>query len=346
MGRVKNNTLFSLTHDYLKLYLPARKSGNTLRSYKAALDMFFDFVKEKKHVAFKDITFEMLTSEALADFLCYIKCQRGCSTSSCKQRLHSIRAFFSYAAEQDIAALVYWEDIKKVTLANEPITPVAYLSESAVESVLNRPDQTAEKGLRDMFLMLFLYQTGARIQELLDIKLSDIRWGKTVTITLHGKGGKIRSVPIVDKAVSHLKKYISRFHPDELPHSEKYLFYVVRGNEKKRMTEDNARKFVARYANEAKSICHEVPDKVTPHMFRHSRAMHLYQNGLDLTLISQWLGHSQLETTLIYAHADTELKRQAMEKAIPNDKTLAAHLNADRFQISDEEILKQLCGLR
>ena len=112
------------------------------------------------------------------------------------------------------------------------------------------------------------------------------------------------------------------------------------------MTEDNARKFVARYGNEAKSVCHEIREKVTPHMFRHSRAMHLYQNGLDLTLVSQWLGHSQLETTLIYAHADTELKRQAMEQAIPNDKTLAMHLNADRFQISDEETLKQLCGLR
>jgi len=347
MGRVKKNTLFSLIHDYFTIYLQTRKrSENTIRSYKTAMVMFLEFVKIQKNIEFKDITFEMLTTKVLSDFLGFLEKQRGCGASSCKQRLHSIRAFFTYAAEQDVNFVVYWEAIKNVKIADTPKAPVEYLSETAVESILSCPDQTSEKGIRNMFLMLFLYQTGARIQELLDIRLNDIHWSKVVAITLRGKGGKTRSVPIVDKAVAHLQKYVSKFHPGDLPCSEQYLFYVVRDNAKKRMTEDNARRIVARYGSAAKSICPEIPDNVYPHLFRHSRAMHLYQNGLDLTLISQWLGHSQLETTLIYAHADTELKRRAIERAIPNDKTLAKHLNADRFQISEEETLKALCGLR
>lgn len=347
MGRMKKNSLFSLVHDYFTMYLPAQqRSPNTIRSYQTAIVMFLEYVKKQNHIEFKDITFEMLTAKSLSDFLGSMEIQRGCSTSSCKQRLHCIRAFFSYAAEQDINLVIYWEGIKKVKLPDAPKVPVNYLSEKAVESILSCPDQNSDKGIRNMFLMLFLYQTGARIQELLDIRLTDIHWGTTVTVTLHGKGRKTRSVPIVDKAVSHLKKYVSKFHPEESQYSEQYLFYVVRNNTNKRMTEDNARRIVARYGNEAKRICPEIVKKVHPHLFRHSRAMHLYQNGLDLTLISQWLGHSQFETTLIYAHADTELKRQAIERALPNDKSLAIHLNADRFQISDEETLKRLCGLR
>ena len=112
------------------------------------------------------------------------------------------------------------------------------------------------------------------------------------------------------------------------------------------MTEDNVRSLVRKYGISARKSCPEVPENVHPHLFRHSLAMSLYQNGVDLSLISQWLGHSCVETTLIYAHADTEIKRQAIEKAIPDDSELKHFLNAERYTISDEELLKQLCGLK
>ncbi|EGG89097.1 hypothetical protein HMPREF0491_02961, partial [Lachnospiraceae oral taxon 107 str. F0167] len=142
------------------------------------------------------------------------------------------------------------------------------------------------------------------------------------------------------------KKYLTLFHQELKPLSDQYLFYVTRNQIRKRMTEDNVRKLVAKYGVQARKICKEVPENVHPHLFRHSWAMILYQNGVDLTLISQWLGHSNLETTLIYAHADTELKRKALEKAVPVDSPLKVHLNAERYNISDEELLKRLCGLK
>ena len=96
----------------------------------------------------------------------------------------------------------------------------------------------------------------------------------------------------------------------------------------------------------ARKICNEVPENVHPHLFRHSWAMALYQNGVELTLISQWLGHAQFETMLIYAHADTEIKRKAIEKAVPENDPLKDILNPERYTIDNEELLKQLCGLR
>lgn len=341
------SSLFPMIKEYFIVFLPTQRklSANTIRSYKTALTQFLDFVKDKREINFKNLTFDMLDRKALAEYLDHLESEQGCSVSTRNQRLHCVRSFFSFAAEQDISLVSYWDDIKKLKTAVVAQRSVEHMSEKAVEIILRQPDQKTEKGLRDMFLMLLLYQTGARIQELLDIRLNDIHWGKTVTITLKGKGGKVRSVPIVDKAAEHLKLYVSRFHSEESSSLEQYLFFVNRDRMKKRMTEDNARKLIFHYGAMAKEISADIPDKVHPHIFRHSRAMHLYQRGLDLTLVSQWLGHSQFETTLIYAHADTELKRIAIEKAIPNDPTLAVHQNAERYQVSDEETLKRLCGL-
>ena len=191
-----------------------------------------------------------------------------------------------------------------------------------------------------------VYKTGARIQELLDIRLCDLQFGKAPKVLLRGKGGKNRHVPLRDNITSHLKEYLEAFHPDADRYSDEHLFFVIRNGAKKRMTEDNVRHFVHNYGETARKECLEVPENVHPHLFRHSCAMNLYQNGVELTLVSQWLGHSDLETTLIYAHADTELKRKAIEKAVPEDSPLREHVNSERYKIDDEDTLKVLCGLK
>ena len=305
MGKLKLNSLFELIQKYLVTYLPDVKkySPNTIRSYKKALSMFLDYAQEKENVKLRNLTFDMLDSEMLTSFLDYLESGQGCSISTRNHRLHCIRTFFSFAANEDINKVAYWEDIKSVKTAKE-----------------KKPDSGTNKGLRDMFLLLFLYHTAARVQELVDVQLQDITISKTSTVIFHGKGGKDRIVPIRDNVVDHLKKYLLLFHGDSK--QTDYLFYSVRNGKKKRMTEDNVRKITNRYGALARKTCSEVPDNVHPHLFRHSRAMHLYQHGVDLTLISQWLGHSQLETTLIYAHADTEMKRKAIEASVPEESPL------------------------
>jgi len=110
--------------------------------------------------------------------------------------------------------------------------------------------------------------------------------------------------------------------------------------------DSTVRRIVYAYGDIARKQCPEVPENIHPHMLRHSRAMHLCQHGMDLSLISQWLGHAQLETTLIYAHADTAQKRKAIEKASLGNTPLKMILNAERYIVSDDEILKRLYGLK
>lgn len=136
------------------------------------------------------------------------------------------------------------------------------------------------------------------------------------------------------------------FHADEQHLSNEYLFYSTTHDTRNHITDAAIRKIIKKHANAARDICSEVPSDMYPHLWRHSRAMHLYQHGMDLTLISQWLGHSSIETTLIYAHADTEMKRKAIEKANGNAVFNSIKSNNSRFVVSDEERLKKLYGLR
>ena len=176
-----------------------------------------------------------------------------------------------------------------------------------------------------------------------DIRLCDLRLDRMPTAQLFGKGRKIRTVPLMANTVGKLKNYISVFHKRESMLSEKPLFYVERKGQLQPICDDTVRIRIRKYADAAREKCGDVPETVSPHLWRHTRAMHLYQHGMDLTLISQWLGHASLETTLVYAHADTEAKRKAIEKAMGSGT--GAPEDSSSYTIDDEDLLKQLYGL-
>ncbi|MDD3253049.1 MAG: tyrosine-type recombinase/integrase [Lachnospiraceae bacterium] len=348
MGKVKDIELFTLIHDFFKVYLPNQRksSPHTIRSYQKALDCLLDFAAAQHGISLSQVTFDMINSVVLSDFLDGQE-KNGISVSTRNHRLKSIRAFYSYVAMRKPALAIHQMEIYKVPFKKaETVTTIDYMSETAMSALLAQPDATDKKGLRDQFLLLLLYDTAARIQELVDIKVCDIKRGKTSTVILHGKGSKVRTVPLMQKTMQHFENYNKVFHPGVDEYSEHPLFYSVIGRKQAALEESSVRKLVHAYGTAAREVCPEVPDSVHPHMFRHSRAMHLYQHGMDLTLISQWLGHAQLETTLIYAHADTEQKRKAIEQATPADSPLKAHLNAEKYQVTDDEMLKRLYGLK
>ena len=342
------NPLFSLVHDFLLVALPQEQkcSQNTIRSYKKALELLFDYIKTQKGIPLNKLTFEDINRDTISDFLLYLENDRQCSISTRNHRLHCIRAFYRYAAQEDITVVKHLTEVEKVKKARQSKPLVEHMSESAIQVILQQPDTATLIGKRDAFLMLFLYRTGIRVQELVDIRLCDLTIGAHASLTVRGKGSKVRAIPLREDTVRHLRHYLDLFHYDRTPYSKDYLFYTVRNGLKKRMTEDNVRYLVRKYGAQARQECLEVPENVHPHLFRHSLAMSLYRNGVDLSLISQWLGHANIETTLIYAHADTEIKRQAIERTIPEGTPLKAYLNADRYTVNDELLLKHLCGLR
>ena len=145
--------------------------NNTIRSYQKALELLFDYVKEKKKVPLAKVTFEMIDRKMLSEFLIYLEKERNCSPTTRSQRLHSIRAFYAYAAENNIMSIAHYEEIQKVDSAKVAEKLVEHMSEEAIKAVIAEADTTTNKGLRDMFLMLFLYKTGARIEEALNVEL-------------------------------------------------------------------------------------------------------------------------------------------------------------------------------
>lgn len=349
MIKFGNSTLFGMIHDYLKIYLPKQRklSPNTIRSYRQTLEMLVDFIKEMKQVPLGDVTFEMFTAQAILAYLDYLEAERGCSVSTRNNRLAAIRAFLKFSAARDVTTVVQLNELKKVPVKKpNTVKAINYMAMEAVTAITEQADDTTPKGLRDRFFMLLMYDTGARLQEMIDIRFCDIRFSKTSTVTLRGKGSKIRSVPLMDITMEYLKNYIAAFHENIPPASEAPLFYTVICGKAGKISASCIRLFLSQYAAAAREHCIEVPENVHPHLWRHSRAMHLYQQGMDLTLLAQWLGHAQLETSLMYAHADTEHKRKAIAEATPPDNPLHAKLSPKRFTITDEETLKRLTGLR
>ncbi len=175
---------------------------------------------------------------------------------------------------------------------------------------------------------------------MLALSLADIDT-RRLTADLLGKGSKPRRLPITSETARHFDRYAAVFHPRPEPAAP--MFYTVRNHRPAPMSDDNVARFIGQHAATARTRCPDVPARVHPHMLRHSRAMHLYQAGMPLALLTEWLGHANPETTLIYAHADTEMKRHALEKA--NITTGQSPLPAP-FWHDREDIIQRLCGLK
>ena len=348
MNKLIDEMLFKMIHDFFVIYLPSQRnsSPNTIRAYRTSLEMLLDFIKQRNNIPLFKVSFRMLNEKTVAAFLDSLETERGCGISTRNHRLKCIRVFLKYAALIEPTAVTYHSELFKVPVKKESKSAVVeYMSEQAVKTFLSEPDANTKLGLRNRFFLILAYDTAARVQELADLRLRDIRLGKTPTIVIAGKGAKIRTVPLMRPTVLHLTNYLDIFHYGENLLSEKPLFYTVRNGKAQSLSTDGIRKWMKEYGKTARGKCGEIPENVHPHLLRHSRAMHLYQNGMDLTLVSQWLGHASLEATLVYAHADTEQKRAAIEKSTPKNNALQEPPSS-RFDINDDEVLKRLYGLK
>ncbi len=348
MKKLADPMLFERIQKFLTVYLPKQRccSENTVKTYRIALNQMLEYVKMQHAIPLYEVTFSMLSKDTVTDFLEWLETERRCSTQTVNLRLAALRAFFTYAANEEMAVCPLLHDLKKIPKKKCPKPVVEYMSETAVKTLLRQPDITTLKGIRDQFLMILLYDTGARIQEIMDLHLKDFRLGKTPTVILHGKGKKTRIVPLMDRTVQHLERYVKIFHANENMCSDAYLFYSRRNGQPSQMTTENARKIMKSYIAGARCECPEVPERLHPHLWRHSRAMHLYQHGMDLSLISQWLGHTRIETTLIYAHADTEQKRLAIQKAMATSDPLLSRAEHFPSWRNDEDLIARLYGLK
>ncbi len=342
----KDEALIRATHDFFRIHLPKQKcySKNTVASYKYAFNLFLDYMNQEHTLSFYELSIHDFNYCNISGYLNWLSAERKNSAATCNQRLMALRSFGKYLGLRDFSLAAVQSEIASVPSKKNNSKIVEFLSESALKTLLSQPNISKPKDLRNQFFMILMYDTAARCQELLDSKISDFSIdGATPFMYLTGKGGKTRSVPLMHTTVRHLLNYLSIFHPEHPRQGDAHLFYVITHGIKHPLSTDTVETFVKKYGNLANQICADMPKRVHPHQLRHTRAIHLYRAGMPLALLAEFLGHVSIETTRVYAYADTEMKRKAIEKATP---AIAVYDETPIWDESDEESLRRLAGLR
>ncbi|MGD9569247.1 MAG: tyrosine-type recombinase/integrase [Sedimentibacter sp.] len=343
--KTHDDDFFKYIKDFLTIYLPKQKcySSKTIESYKTAINLLLDFLKDEKGVSTLNISFEHMNYTMILEFLEWLQDFRNCSTSTRNQRLMALKSFFKYAATINPIYISIQLEVSKVPVKKAPEKVVEYLSEAELKTLLEQPDTTTLRGIRDSFFMILMYDIAARNQEVLDLKICDIVFDSRPMVYILGKGSKMRVVPISKNTAEYGLYYLSKLHPIETRKNDDYVFYTAIHGQRHPMSPDNSESFIKKYGEAAQKVCPAIPNRVHPHQLRHSRAMHLYRNGMPLPLLQQFLGHADMQTTLIYAYADTEMKREAIEKA---DKKSNMKLPQEAIWKNDDEMIRKLCGLK
>jgi site-specific recombinase XerD len=315
MKRHVNDFAKNLTH-FLSQYLPGQQnvSPNTIASYRDVFKLFLKFFEEKKNLQAECIRMETITRDAVVEFLDWLETERKCSIATRNQRLSALHAFFRYVQKDTPENLFEIQKILAVPMKKRPKPVIPFLTANEMKILLEQPDRAYESGKRDLVLMAVLYDTAARVQELIDLTRRDIRLDKPAVITLHGKGQKTRQVPIMGNTKDLLSEYLRNCSsadgcaPQDTP--------VFCNQQKKKLTRRGVAYIINKYVEMARNHPEFYNDGIiTPHVFRHSRAMHMLQAEINLVYIRDFLGHSNVTSTEIYARADSEMKRKALEGA-------------------------------
>lgn len=283
-------------------------SIHTVRSYRDTWRLFLRFVAERRGKKVALITLADLTAGEVAAFLSHAEHERGGTIGTRNCRLAAIRSFFSFVATRDPALIAQCVEILHIPVKRAPVSEPCYLAPADVAAILAQPDRSTPEGMRDHALLSFLYNSGARIQEALDLCPEAIRFEAPACVRLRGKGRKERICPLWPETALLLKKLLER-----QPRAPSERLFVNRYGEP--LGASGVRFKLAAYVKAAAEAMPTLRAKhVTPHSFRHATAVHLVSAGVDVTVIRSWLGHVSLDTTNHYARADLETKRKALDR--------------------------------
>jgi site-specific recombinase XerD len=294
---------------FLADYLPREKglSPNTVIAYRDTFILLLRYIRDELGVPIERIGFSDLGQETITGFLVWLSEERDSSARTCNSRLTAIRSFYRYA--ESVSPEIIQQAATVLSIKNKKTEQcqISYLTTEAVTGLLAEAENS---GIRNLAMLALLYDSGARVQELCDTRVCDLHLKRPATVMLTGKGRKTRVVPLAPQVASILAKYLKELQPED---QRGPLFVNYRG-------EAIGRAGVA-YVLEtcaAKALSAHpglMPAKVTPHMLRHSKSVHMLEDGGNLVYIRDYLGHKSVVTTEMYAKASPELKRKAIEEA-------------------------------
>ncbi len=296
-------------------YLRAERgvSENTIAAYSDSLRLFIKHLCEKHKKQPEQLDMEQFNSEEVLDFLNHLECERNNIESTRNQRLAAIKSFLHFAVREDPESMLQNERIQAIRPKKTDHKPPPSLTVEQVRAILESIDTATPLGLRDKALIQLLYNTGARVQEIADLSICDLHLDKAATITLTGKGRKTRAVPLWSETVELIEGYLK--HREHAGIQSEHLFL---NNKNKPLTRFGIGRRVELHANNAAKKCPSLKEiKLTPHVFRHTTALHLIETGSDITVVKEWLGHADIKTTSQYIDVSVKRKQDALEKLPP-----------------------------
>jgi site-specific recombinase XerD len=304
--------------DYLTQYLPVEcgVSRNTLQTYSLTFVLLLRYMTEKEGIKPENLYLKDMTKQQVISFLDWLERERKCSVSTRNARLSTLHSFFRFIQYRDVAGLKQWQEILSIRFKRCASPEPAYLTIEGLKHLLKQPDTQTKFGRRDLALLGLLYDSGARVQELINLTPADLRFEEITTVKLTGKGNKARIVPLSSPQVQNLKQYMAENNLLEAHNKVRPLFPNPQNNPLSRVA---VLDMVKKYADMArKSAPDLIPSNCGCHTLRHSKAMHLLEAEVNLVAIRDFLGHVSTTTTEIYARASSKMKAEALRKIDPS----------------------------
>lgn len=315
--RKNGEDFWQLARNYLHNYMPITRnlSDKSVEAYKQSLKTYLEFLEITRSLVEEQVSFDAFTRENVKDFVSWLK-DKKYAPKTINLKLTAIRSFLKYCSEEDFELRGIYSEVCTVKKMKEEKRPIKYLQPKATAAILSAYGVDTSKHRRNRMILIMLYDTGARVQELADLTFSSLHLDVPNSfVTLIGKGRKSRNVPLLKKTVQHLELYLREFHPDK---KERPLFYSMLDEKPHSLSTDSISLVLKTASDKARKSCNDVPSGVHCHMIRKTKAMDLYKNGVPLPFIMQLLGHESMSTTSgFYAFATLEMMSEAMNKAGP-----------------------------
>lgn len=338
MSKAKPTHFAQTLADFLFSYLPDQRglSENTIASYSDAIALFLTFCECELHIRREKITIEDLSMLLVEKYLNWLESSRHCSVSTRNQRQAALNSFFKYLQYKNPGYIFVIQQIRSIPRKAHKAQTVNHLTQEGVKAILSSPDLSTREGRRDCAILSLMYEAAARVSEVVALNIDDLRFNYNGSaVQLMGKGSKPRIVPLTKDVSAFLKRYIQNESTHRMCSAKAPLFCNRMGQ---RITRAGISYILKKYAQSVYETSPDLlPERVYPHILRHSRAMHWLEAGIDLVYIKDLLGHSELLTTEVYAKLNTEMKRKVLDKVQPvqvsnveswtDDKSLMAWLS-------------------
>ena len=300
---------------YFTVYLP-NESGSTpmtIDSYRYAFILYLTYMQEELHISADKVRISDLTHRNVLLFLGWLQGKRQNGVATRNQRQSAINSFVRFLMYEFPEHLDEYQRILGIPIKKAPQKEISYMKTDGVKLLMDQIDVESSGGLRDYVILSFLYTTGLRVSELINIRVKDLSLHEPYTLLLHGKGQKSRYVPLMRNIVPFIQKYLTHEGYDR---QEKLGEWLFKNHMNTQFTRQGINYLVSKYAKRAREINVEIiPRDLSPHKIRHTTAMGLVDSGVDLIYIRDLLGHVSVKTTEVYAKADVRRKREAIEAA-------------------------------